>query len=77
MVLFEEDTPMRLLDLLRPNVLVKGSEYQDGVVVGREFVEAYGGRIALVSQIDGISTTDILKMKEGRGGPPAPDDSSS
>ncbi len=64
-VLFEEDTPMRLLDLLRPDVLVKGSEYRDGVVVGREFVESYGGRVALVDQIEGISTTAILHLQEG------------
>jgi D-beta-D-heptose 7-phosphate kinase / D-beta-D-heptose 1-phosphate adenosyltransferase len=59
---FEEDTPMRLLDLLRPEVLVKGDEYQDGQVVGRELVESYGGRVVLVEQVPGISTTAILKM---------------
>lgn len=63
-VLFEEDTPMDLLDALRPDILVKGGEYKDGVVVGREFVESYGGRVALVDQIPGISTTAILKMSD-------------
>lgn len=58
---FEEDTPLRLLDLLRPEVLVKGDEYQDGKVVGRELVESYGGRVVLVEQVPGISTTAILK----------------
>lgn len=66
-VLFEEDTPMGLLDLLRPDILVKGGEYQEGVVVGREFVESYGGKVALVEQIPGISTSAILEMK-ARGG---------
>jgi D-beta-D-heptose 7-phosphate kinase/D-beta-D-heptose 1-phosphate adenosyltransferase len=66
-VLFDEDTPMGLLDLLRPDILVKGGEYKDGVVVGREFVESYGGKVELVSQIPGISTSAILEMK-ARGG---------
>ena len=61
---FEEDTPLRLLDLLRPEVLVKGEDYQDGRVVGRELVESYGGRVVLVEQVPGISTTAILKMQD-------------
>ncbi len=67
-VLFEEDTPLGLLDLLRPDVLVKGSEYEKGVVVGRELVESYGGKVVLVDQVPGISTTAILRMKE-KGAP--------
>ncbi|MCZ6794982.1 MAG: bifunctional heptose 7-phosphate kinase/heptose 1-phosphate adenyltransferase [Planctomycetota bacterium] len=58
---FEEDTPNHLLEALRPDVLVKGSEYRDGVVVGREIVEGYGGQVAFVDQIPGISTTELLK----------------
>ncbi|MBI4582664.1 MAG: D-glycero-beta-D-manno-heptose 1-phosphate adenylyltransferase [Planctomycetes bacterium] len=58
--LFDEDTPMALLEALRPEVLVKGSEYRDGIVVGRELVESYGGRVELVEQLPGISTTEIL-----------------
>jgi len=65
-VLFNEDTPLKLLDLLRPDVLVKGGEYRDGVVVGREFVESYGGKVELVEQVEGISTTAILQLKEGQ-----------
>ena len=57
---FEEDTPNHLLESLKPQVLVKGGEYEEGVVVGREIVEAYGGRIAFVEQIPGISTTILL-----------------
>jgi D-beta-D-heptose 7-phosphate kinase/D-beta-D-heptose 1-phosphate adenosyltransferase len=59
-IVFDEDTPNRLLEALRPHVLVKGSEYQQGVVVGREIVEGYGGRVAFVEQIPGISTTALL-----------------
>jgi len=67
-VLFDEDTPIPLLEALRPDVLVKGSEYSSGVVVGRELVESYGGRVALVDQVPGISTSAILRMREGRKG---------
>jgi len=63
-VAFDEDTPIPLLEAIRPDVLVKGEEYRTGVVVGRELVESYGGRVAFVSQIPGISTTSLL---EGRG----------
>jgi bifunctional ADP-heptose synthase (sugar kinase/adenylyltransferase) len=41
-------------------VLVKGEEYREGVVVGRELVEGWGGRVAFVSQIPGISTSSLL-----------------
>ncbi|MBI4601542.1 MAG: bifunctional heptose 7-phosphate kinase/heptose 1-phosphate adenyltransferase [Planctomycetes bacterium] len=60
-VSFEEDTPIPLLEALRPDVLVKGEEYRSGVVVGRGLVEGYGGRVAFVSQIPGISTTALIE----------------
>lgn len=64
---FDEDTPNHLLELLRPDVLVKGSEYRERPqgVVGREIVEAYGGRVEFVEQLPGWSTTSLLE--EGRG----------
>ncbi|HLU47284.1 MAG TPA: bifunctional heptose 7-phosphate kinase/heptose 1-phosphate adenyltransferase [Planctomycetota bacterium] len=63
---FDEDTPNHLLELLRPDVLVKGSEYRERTegVVGREIVEAYGGRIAYVEQVPGWSTTSLLGDRE-------------
>lgn len=57
---FDDDTPIPLLERLRPGVLVKGAEYRGGGVVGHDLVEGYGGRIALVEQIPGISTTALL-----------------
>lgn len=60
-IVFDEDEPNQLLEELRPDVLVKGSEYRDGVVVGREIVEGYGGRVAFVEQLPGISTTLLLE----------------
>jgi D-beta-D-heptose 7-phosphate kinase / D-beta-D-heptose 1-phosphate adenosyltransferase len=60
-VLFEEDTPIKLIKTLRPDILVKGSDYDVSQVVGREIVESYGGQVALVNLLDGYSTTRIAE----------------
>lgn len=59
-VLFDEPTPLRLLEAIRPEVLVKGAQYSLDQVVGHELVEGYGGRVELVPHVEGISTTDIV-----------------
>ncbi len=59
-VVFDDDTPHRMLELLRPDVLVKGGTYATHEVVGREVVEAYGGEIRVTGVVDGISTTKIV-----------------
>jgi len=60
-VIFDEDTPIRLLETLRPDVLVKGGDYTPDRVVGKDLVESYGGRIELVEFVDGKSTTNIIE----------------
>jgi D-beta-D-heptose 7-phosphate kinase/D-beta-D-heptose 1-phosphate adenosyltransferase len=60
-VLFEEDTPLELIAALKPHILVKGGDYTPEGVVGRELVESYGGRVELVSFVDGRSTTTIIE----------------
>lgn len=60
-VLFDEDTPLALLELLKPDVLMKGADYQKEQVVGWQLVESYGGRIELLPLKDGYSTTSIIK----------------
>jgi D-beta-D-heptose 7-phosphate kinase/D-beta-D-heptose 1-phosphate adenosyltransferase len=60
--LFSEPTPLATIQLLKPDVLVKGEDWRDKGVVGREFVESYGGRVVLVPLAPGYSTTDILKQ---------------
>ncbi|WP_298432406.1 D-glycero-beta-D-manno-heptose-7-phosphate kinase [Geobacter sp.] len=60
-VIFDEDTPLRLIETLRPAVLVKGGDYTPEGVVGREVVESYGGRVELVQFVDGRSTTNIIE----------------
>lgn len=58
---FEEDTPAALVEALRPDVLVKGADYTLDEVVGREVVEAAGGRVELVELVGGRSTSEILE----------------
>ncbi len=60
-VLFDEDTPLTVIEALRPAVLVKGGDYSIENVVGREVVEANGGRVALIDFVDGRSTTRIIE----------------
>lgn len=60
-VLFDEETPIALLELLKPDVLMKGADYKKEQVVGWQLVESYGGRIELLPLKDGYSTTGIIK----------------
>ena len=64
LAVFEEQTPWELIRLVRPDVLVKGADYQREQVVGGEFVESYGGRIHLATLREGFSTTRLLKRLE-------------
>jgi len=61
-VLFDDDTPQRLIETLLPQVLVKGGDYTREGVVGHEAVEAAGGRVELVDFVDGKSTTNIIEQ---------------
>ena len=57
---FEEDTPLELIKSIKPHILAKGGDYSLDGVVGREIVEEYGGRVELVSFVDGKSTSSII-----------------
>lgn len=59
--LFDEDTPLELISLLKPHILVKGGDYTPEGVVGRELVEAWGGRVELIPFVDGKSTSNIIE----------------
>ena len=59
-LIFDEATPHELLRRLRPDVLVKGGTYTVDEVVGKEVVEAYGGRVCVTSRRPGVSTSAIL-----------------
>jgi D-beta-D-heptose 7-phosphate kinase/D-beta-D-heptose 1-phosphate adenosyltransferase len=68
---FSEDTPLALIQQLRPDVLVKGGDYTPATVVGRAEVEAYGGSVVIVPYVDGVSTTGIIRSILERYGSPA------
>lgn len=58
---FSEDTPIALIEAIRPDVLVKGADYTREQVVGHEIVESYGGRVALIDLVEGKSTTGTIE----------------
>ncbi len=60
-VLFAEDTPVKLIEALRPEILAKGADYTVEEVVGVEFVQSYGGEILLVDLEEGHSTTGTIE----------------
>ena len=63
-VVFDEDTPEALIREVRPDVLVKGAEYEIKDIVGAEFVDGYGGRVHRVPMLHGYSTSELLgKLK--------------
>lgn len=63
-VIFEEDTPLELINSIKPDVLVKGGDYTLDEIVGAKEVIANGGRVIVNKIIEGISTTGIIeKMK--------------
>ena len=59
-VFFNEDTSLPLIKEIKPDVLVKGSEYAETEVVGHDFVKSYGGKVHLIKQLKGVSTTAII-----------------
>jgi D-beta-D-heptose 7-phosphate kinase/D-beta-D-heptose 1-phosphate adenosyltransferase len=62
---FEDDTPIKLIEAARPDVLIKGADYTEDAVVGGAFVKSYGGEVRLADIVEGQSTTAaIARMQE-------------
>jgi len=59
-VIFGDDTPLRLIEAVAPDVLAKGGDWALEEIVGREFVEARGGRVVRVPLREGLSTTSLI-----------------
>ncbi len=59
--LFEEDTPRELIAALVPDVLVKGGDWKREQIVGREEVEAAGGRVVVIPYVEGYSTSALIE----------------
>lgn len=62
-VLFGEETPEKLIRQVKPNILVKGSDYKLTEIVGAEFVQSYGGKVRRIKLLKGRSTTGIVRRK--------------
>jgi D-beta-D-heptose 7-phosphate kinase/D-beta-D-heptose 1-phosphate adenosyltransferase len=65
-VIFDEDTPHAVVTALQPDILVKGADWGPDSIVGRDVVEARGGRVERIPLAEGYSTTEILrKIRQG------------
>jgi rfaE bifunctional protein nucleotidyltransferase chain/domain len=60
-VLFDEDTPLQLIQTIGPDVLVKGGDYTEDRIVGAEFVKARGGQVRSLGLVEGYSTTALVE----------------
>lgn len=60
-ILFDEDTPLNLINTLKPDVIAKGSDYTEAQVVGAKEVKSWGGEVALIDLVAGRSTSNIIK----------------
>lgn len=64
-VIFDEDNPQQIIDRLQPDVLVKGADWAPANIIGRETVEARGGRVVRIPLAEGYSTSDIIRKIRG------------
>jgi len=64
-VVFDQDTPLDLVELLRPDVLVKGGDYREETIVGAAQVRSWGGDVRVVPLTPGQSTTNIIRTLRG------------
>ena len=60
-VLFDEDTPLKLIEQVQPDVLVKGADYKDEEIVGYDIVKSKGGEIVTIKLVKGYSTSSIME----------------
>lgn len=60
-IVFPEDTPLELVKVLRPDVIVKGGDYTEATIVGASEVKSWGGRVVVVPLTPGQSTTAIIR----------------
>jgi D-beta-D-heptose 7-phosphate kinase/D-beta-D-heptose 1-phosphate adenosyltransferase len=62
---FEESEPLNLIQRVKPDILVKGQDWQEKGVVGRDFVESYGGKVVLAPLVEGKSSTSVIEKIKG------------
>ncbi|WP_029521306.1 D-glycero-beta-D-manno-heptose 1-phosphate adenylyltransferase [Persephonella sp. IF05-L8] len=66
-IIFEEDTPERLIKEIKPDVLVKGGDWSIENIVGADFVKSYGGEVKTIDFVYDISTTKIIEKARNSG----------
>jgi rfaE bifunctional protein nucleotidyltransferase chain/domain len=59
-VVFDEETPHEIVTLIQPDILVKGADWGENAIVGRDIVEARGGKVVRMALAEGYSTTEII-----------------
>lgn len=59
-ILFKEDTPLRMIKEVRPDILIKGADWNKNEIVGTNFVNSYGGKVLTIKLIKGLSTTNLI-----------------
>jgi rfaE bifunctional protein nucleotidyltransferase chain/domain len=60
-VIFDEDTPHEIINAIQPDILVKGADWGENAIVGRDIVEARGGRVVRMKVVEGYSTTRLIE----------------
>ena len=61
LIIFDEKTPIKLIKLIKPKIIIKGSDYKKKQVVGSDYIKKYGGEVILSKLINGYSTSKIIK----------------
>jgi rfaE bifunctional protein nucleotidyltransferase chain/domain len=64
-ILFDEDTPLNLINELQPDVLIKGGDYTLETIVGAKEVLSYGGKVEIIPFLEGYSTTNVIEKING------------
>jgi D-beta-D-heptose 7-phosphate kinase/D-beta-D-heptose 1-phosphate adenosyltransferase len=59
--IFQELTPLELINYLKPDILIKGGDWPEEKVIGREEIKKWGGRVAIIPEVEGKSTTNIVE----------------
>ena len=60
-ILFDEDTPLSLIQALRPDIIAKGGDYTEEQVVGGDAVQSWGGKVMLIPIVPGRSSSGIIE----------------
>jgi D-beta-D-heptose 7-phosphate kinase/D-beta-D-heptose 1-phosphate adenosyltransferase len=70
-ILFDEDTPLKVITKLTPDILIKGADYTVEAVLGGDMVQSWGGRVELIALVPDASTTTLIETSRGRVRQPA------